>query len=136
MQFVPYLAFDGDCEEAFGFYARCLGAKVVAMIPHAGTPAEGEVPPEWRQKIIHACLEWDGHMLMGGDAPPGQYVRPEGFSVSLHVPDVEQAERLFAALSQGGEVRMPLAETFWALRFGMLVDRHGVPWMVNCPRPA
>lgn len=135
MQFVPYLAFDGDCEEAFAFYAKCLGAKVVAMIPHTGTPAESEVPPEWRSKIIHACLEWDGQQLMGGDAPPGQYAPPSGFSVSVHPPDVAQAERLFGALSEGGEVRLPMGETFWALRFGMLVDRFGIPWMVNCSRP-
>lgn len=136
MQFVPYLGFDGRCEEAFQFYARCLGAKVVAMIPHAGTPAEGAVPAEWRSKIIHACLEWDGMMLMGGDAPPGQYEKASGFSVSLHPADAAEAERLFHALSEGGEVRMPLEETFWALRFGMLVDRFGTPWMVNCSRPA
>jgi PhnB protein len=135
MQFVPYLAFAGTCEEAFRFYADCLGAKIVAMMTHAGTPAEEEVPPAWRQKIIHACLEWDGQRLMGGDVPPGQYARPAGFSVSLHPEDPAEAERLFAALAEGGEVQMPMAETFWALRFGMLVDRYGTPWMVNCSRP-
>lgn len=135
MQFVPYLEFDGTCEEAFGFYARCLGGKVVAMMSAAGSPIEADFPAEWRSKIIHACLEWDGHFLMGSDAPPGQYARPAGISVSLHPSDPAEAERLFAALGEGGEVRMPLAETFWALRFGTLVDRYGIPWMVNCSRP-
>ena len=135
MQFVPYLEFDGTCEEAFGFYARCLGAKVMAMLPAAGTPIEADFPADWRDKIIHACLEWDGQLLMGSDAPPGRYERPAGISVSLHVPEPAEAERLFAALGEGGEVRMPLAETFWAQRFGVLVDRYGVPWMVNCSRP-
>lgn len=92
------------------------------------------MPPAWREKILHACLEWDGQQLMGGDAPPGQYTRPTGFSVSLHPGDPAEAERLFAALAEGGEVRVPMAETFWAHRFGMLVDRYGTPWMVNCSR--
>ncbi len=134
MRITPYLFFDGDCEEAFAHYADVLGGEIVAMLPHTGTPAEGEVPPEWRSKIIHACLRVGDQMLMASDAPPGRQQTTQGMSVSLHVDDEVEAERVFAALSEGGKVTMPLAETFWARRFGMFTDRYGTPWMINCSR--
>jgi PhnB protein len=128
-----YLTFDGSCREAFGFYERCLGGRIVAMMAHTGTPAEAHVPPEWRDKIMHARLDLGGGAeIMASDAMPGHYERPQGFSVALQVDDAAEAERVFGALAEGGTVRMPLQETFWAVRFGMLVDRFGTPWMVNC----
>jgi PhnB protein len=134
MRITPYLFFDGDCEEAFARYADVLGGEILAMMPHTGTPAEGEVPPEWRAKILHACMRIGDDLLMASDAPPGRQQVPQGFSVSLHPEDEAEAERVFAALSEGGTVTMPLAETFWARRFGMLTDRYGTPWMINCSR--
>jgi len=128
----PYLHFNGDCEAAFKFYEKCLGAKIEAMFPHEGTPAAEHVPPEWRRKIMHASLAVGGQFLMGSDAPPEHYQKPQGFSVTLGIEDVAEAERVFHALEEKGTVQMPLQETFWALRFGMLVDRFGIPWMVNC----
>ena len=130
MQLNPYLTFNGQCEAAFKFYERCLGGKIEAMIPHAGTPAEQQVPPEWRSKIMHAHLTADGAVLMGSDGP--SYEQPKGFSVSLQVKKPEDAERIFAALSENGKVGMPLQQTFWSVRFGMLVDQFGIPWMINC----
>lgn len=132
MQLNPYLTFNGQCEAAFKFYERCLGGKIEAMITHAGTPAEQHVPPEWRKKILHASLTVGGEVLMGSDAPPDRYEEPKGFSVSLQIKDPADAERIFAALAENGVVRMPLQQTFWAHRFGMLVDRFGTPWMINC----
>jgi PhnB protein len=132
MQLNPYLTFNGQCEAAFKFYERCLGGKIEAMIPHAGTPAEQHVPPEWRKKILHARLTVNGEVLMGSDAPPDRYEEPKGFSVSLQIKDPADAERIFASLAENGAVRMPLQQTFWAARFGMLVDRFGTPWMINC----
>ena len=132
MQLNPYLTFNGQCEAAFKFYERCLGGKIEAMIPHAGTPAEQHVPPEWRKKILHARLTVGGEVLMGSDAPPDRYEEPKGFSVSLQIKDPADAERIFALLAENGAVRMPLQQTFWAARFGMLVDRFGTPWMINC----
>ncbi|HSB17866.1 MAG TPA: VOC family protein [Bryobacteraceae bacterium] len=132
MQLNPYLTFNGQCEAAFKFYERCLGGKIEAMIPHAGTPVEQHVPPEWRKKILHARLTMGGEVLMGSDAPPDRYEEPKGFSVSLQIKDPADAERIFAALAENGVVRMPLQQTFWAARFGMLVDRFGTPWMINC----
>jgi PhnB protein len=90
------------------------------------------VPPEWRKKILHARLTVNGEVLMGSDAPPDRYEEPKGFSVSLQIKDPADAERIFASLAENGAVRMPLQQTFWAARFGMLVDRFGTPWMINC----
>jgi PhnB protein len=103
--------------------------------PHAGTPAENHVPAEWRDKIMHARLTAGGDVLMGSDAPPDRYEQPKGFSVTLQMQDPAEAERIFRELAENGTVRMPLQETFWAVRFGMLVDRFGIPWMINCERP-
>ena len=132
MQLNPYLFFNGQCEAAFRFYERSLGAKIVAMMPHAGTPAEGQVPPEWRDKIIHARLVLGDQVLMGSDAPPDHFEKPQGFSVTLGIDDPADPERIFNALAENGTIRMPIQQTFWALRFGMLVDRFGIPWMINC----
>jgi PhnB protein len=132
MQLNPYLTFNGQCEAAFKFYEQCLGGKIVAMVAHAGTPAEEHVPAEWRNKILHARLIVGDEVLMGSDAPPDRYEEAKGFSVTLGVDDPADAERIFYALAEKGTVRMPLQQTFWALRFGMLVDRFGIPWMVNC----
>jgi len=136
MQLNPYLTFNGQCEAAFKFYEQCLGGKIEAMMPHAGTPAEEHVPVEWRDKIMHARLAVGDGVLMGSDAPPERYEKPRGFSVSLQVKDPAQAERAFHALAEGGAVQMPIQPTFWAARFGMLVDRFGTPWMINCDKPA
>ena len=136
MQMNPYLTFDGRCEAAFRFYERCLGGKIVAMITHGETPAAEHTPPGWQDKIIHARLMVGDDVLMGSDAPPEHYEAAKGFSVTLGIDDPAEAERVFHALAEDGTVRMPIEETFWALRFGMLVDRFGIPWMINCEKPA
>jgi PhnB protein len=132
MQLNPYLFFDGQCETAFKFYAQLLGGEIVAMMRHEGSPMEQNVPPEWRQKIMHARLVAGGQVLMGSDVPPDQRQPAQGFSVTLGVDEPAEAERIFAALAQGGAVHMPMQQTFWAVRFGMLVDQFGIPWMINC----
>jgi PhnB protein len=132
MKLNPYLFFNGQCEAAFKFYEQCLGGKIVAMVRHAGTPAEKEVPANWRDKIIHARLVVGDEVLMGSDAPPDRFEAPKGFTVTLGIDDPAEAERVFNALAEKGTVRMPFQQTFWALRFGMLVDRFGIPWMINC----
>ena len=132
MQINPYLIFDGQCEAAFKFYEKVLGGKIEAMIPHEGTPAAEHVPAEWRSKIMHARLNVGDKLLMGSDAPPDHYDQMKGFSVSLGIGEPAEAERVFHALAEQGTVRLPLQQTFWARRFGMLVDRFGTPWMINC----
>jgi PhnB protein len=135
MQLNPYLTFNGQCEAAFKFYEQCLGAKIEAMMPHAGTPVADQVPAEWRNKILHARLNVDGEVIMGSDAPPERYEQPRGFSVSLQIKSPADAERIFHALAKNGAVRMPIQQTFWAARFGMLVDQFGIQ-MINCEQAA
>ena len=132
MQLNPYLEFDGQCEAAFKFYERCLGGKIEAMITYAGTPAEEQMPTESRNQILHARLIVGNQALMASDCPPGRYHEPKGFSVSLEIKDPTEAERIFHALAESGNVRMPIQKTFWATRFGMLTDQFGIPWMINC----
>jgi PhnB protein len=136
MQLSPYLNFKGQCEAAFKFYERVLGGKIEAMITYAGTPAEEHAPPELRNKILHARLIVGSDALMGSDAPPDRYDAPKGFSVSLQIDDPAEAERIFHALAENGIVQLPIQQTFWADRFGMLVDQFGIAWMVNCGKPA
>lgn len=132
IQIQPYLMLDGRCREAFEFYRDVLHGEIEAMMPYAGSPAEGQVPPEWRDRTLHAALRVGDALLMASDAPPDHAEKIAGFSVSLAVPDIAEGERIFRALSEGGTVTMPFAKTFWAEGFGMCVDRFGVPWMVNC----
>jgi PhnB protein len=134
MQFNSYLLFEGNCEEAFTTYAKIFGGKIEAMLTHEGTPAAAQAPPEWQKKILHARLSIGSAVLMASDAPPGRYSRPQGFSVNIGLTDVNEAERIYAALSENGAVSMPLAETFWAQRFAMFTDRFGTPWMINVER--
>jgi PhnB protein len=136
MQLNPYLLFNGQCAEAFKFYAECLGGKIEAMMTHAGTPAEEQVPAEWRDKILHARLVVGDEVLMASDAPPAHYQRPQGFSVSIQTNNKSDGERIFNALAENGTVQMPFVQTFWAAGFGMCVDRFGIPWMVNCEKDA
>jgi PhnB protein len=132
MSLNPYLQFNGECREAFTFYERCLGAKIAFTMTYAGTCAEGQVPAEWRDKILHARLVLGDDVLMGSDSPPGRYEKPSGFSVAVNIDDPAEGKRVFDALAEHGSVRMPFGETFWATGFGMLVDRFGIPWMINC----
>lgn len=136
MQLSPYLAFNGNCAEAFKFYERLLGGKIVMMMTHAGSPAAEHTPSEWQDKIMHARLTIGDQVLMGSDAPPQYQQTPQGFSVSIQIDDPEEGERIFNGLAENGTVKMPFQQTFWAARFGMCIDRFGVPWMVNCENPA
>lgn len=141
MQINPYLNFNGRCAEAFRAYEQILGGRIEAMMTFGEAPGGMEEaaagwPETWRDWVMHARLAARGQVLMGSDAPPDRYEQPQGVYVSLQVDQPAEAERIFAALAEGGTVQMPLAETFWAERFGMVVDRFGIPWMVNCERSA
>jgi PhnB protein len=135
MRVNPYLLFHGECEAAFQFYAQCLGARIEFMLTFEGSSAAGQVPPEWLKKIIHARLSVGDTILMGSDCPPDRYKKPEGISVTLQIDKPAEAERVFHALAANGTVIMPIQETFWAVRYGMLTDQFGIPWMVNCEQP-
>jgi PhnB protein len=132
MQLNPYLMFNGQCEAAFKFYEQCLGGKILAMMTYGDSPMAEQTPSEQRNKIMHANLAVGDQELMGSDSPPDQYEETKGSYVLLGIDDPVEAERIFQVLAENGTVRMPIQETFWAVRFGMLVDRFGIPWMINC----
>ena len=131
LQMNPYLSFKGDCEAAFGFYEQSFGAEPGAIFRYGGTPLATHVPADWSDKVMHGTLKIGGMVLMGGDVVPDRYEAPKGFSLSLHVESAADAERIFHDLARDGTVVVPLEQTFWADRFGMVVDRFGIPWLIN-----
>jgi len=135
MRLNPYLSFDGQCETAFKFYERCLRGNVLLLVKYGDSPLAGQTPPQWHQRVLHATFSWGEHILQGADAQPGTYRKPQGFSVMLNVDAAAEAERIFNALSANGTLQIPLQESFWAVRFGVLVDQFGTPWTINCGKP-
>jgi PhnB protein len=132
MQMTTYLSFQGDCEAAFKFYEQCLGARLGPIFRYAGSPLADQAPPDWHDKIMHGSIMLGDQTLMGADIAPDQYETPKGFSISLQIKSTADAERIFQGLAKEGRVVMPLEKTFWAERFGMVVDRFGIPWLINC----
>ena len=133
MQVQPYLFFDGRCEEALEFYRTALGAEVTMLMRFKDSPeplSPGMCPPGSDDKVMHASFHIGETMLMASDGRAQGKPVFQGFSLSLAVPDDAEALRLFTALSDGGQVQMPLAKTFYASSFGMVADRFGVSWMV------
>ena len=131
-----YLVFNGNCKDAFQFYESALGGKILFMMTHAESPMADKTAPEWKDKIMHATLQTPGGLVMGSDNPQGRTTKPSGFSVSVTVKDAVEGERIFKALSDGGQAHMAYQKTFWSPGFGMLVDKFDVPWMVNTEAPA
>ena len=131
----PYLMFDGSCAEAFAFYHQVLGGNLEAMLRYGEMPDCGDMPADIADRVAHARLAVDGEVLMGSDCQPGKATRQEGVSIHLGIDDPDEAGRVFDALADGGNVEMPLEETFWAQRFGVCTDRFGTSWMVNCEKP-
>ena len=131
MQFTSYINFNGNCEEAFEFYERVFGGKIAMLVPYSTTPMADQVPPDWSTKMCHATLMLGESSIMGCDATPDRYEAPRGISITYVPKDAAEAERVFKALAEKGKVLMELQETFWAKKFGMLVDQFGVSWMIN-----
>ncbi|MBP6018393.1 MAG: VOC family protein [Burkholderiaceae bacterium] len=141
MQFTPYLNFDGNCAEAFAFYAKLFGGTIVYQGTFGEVPASENMPPipeSAKDRIMHVQLQVKEQSLMGSDAMPGAdaacgggYQPPQGLWVSIHATDVAEGRHLFDALAQGGQSVMPFEATFWSPGFGMVKDRFGTPWMVN-----
>ena len=130
MQVITYLNFKGDCEEAFRFYEQHLGAQPGAIFRYGGSPMPA--PPDWADKVMHGSITIGGQQLMGADVLEDHYEEPRGFSLSIHTRSAEEAERIYQELAKSGQELMPLEKTFWAERFGMVVDRFGIKWMINC----
>jgi PhnB protein len=137
MKINPYLIFNGDCRDAFTFYAKSLNGQIELMMTFGESPAREQVPPNCLDLVMHTRLLVGDQAIMGSDTTPERPVNGmSGCSISLNVDNVAEAERVFGALADGGSIQMPLEATFWAARFGMLVDRFGVAWMVNCEKDA
>jgi PhnB protein len=132
MEMTAYLSFKGNCEAAFKFYEQCLGARPGSIFRYGGSPMAGQVPPDWSDKVMHGSVTVGGQVIMAADVVPDQYEEPKGFSLSLQMKSVDDAERIFRELASEGRVVMQLEKTFWADRFGMVVDRFGIPWLINC----
>ncbi|HJQ98967.1 MAG TPA: VOC family protein [Candidatus Polarisedimenticolaceae bacterium] len=135
MIITPYLSFDGQCKAALTFYERCLGATIVYSMTYGESPGAADLSPEWGPRIYHATLSVRGQTIGVADAPPGSYRQPQGFSLMLEIDEPAEADRVFELLAEGGDVQMPIQETHWAARFGVVTDRFGTPWFVNCGRP-
>lgn len=137
MQVNPYVSFDGRCEVAFQFYKKCLNCKIESLVKYGETPMANDVPPEWKEKIIHGTLSVDGKVvLMGADVPPDRYKQAHGLSIMIGIGDTAEARKVFDALSENASIHMPFQKTFWSEGFGMLVDQFGIPWMVNSEHSA
>lgn len=134
----PYLFFDGRCEEAVEFYRKAIGAEVEMMMrfkDSPDSPPPGMLAPGYENKIMHTSFRVGQSTIMASDGCGTERIKFQGFSLSLSVPTEADADRVFAALSEGGKVEMPLTKTFWSPRFGMLTDRFGIGWMVNVVPP-
>jgi PhnB protein len=130
MQVQPYLFFDGRCDEALQFYQKALGAKVDMLMRFKEAPDQSMISPGSHDKVMHAAVHiGDTQVLMSDGRCQG---KPDfqGFSLAITAPDAADAEKRFNALAEGGQVRMPLGETFFASRFGMVADKFGVGWMI------
>lgn len=136
VQLYPNLTFDGQCEAAFKFYEECLHGTIIFLMTYENTPMDLQAPAEWRKKVSHATFAIGDLMFSGSDALPGGYQKPQGFAVQFNLADSAEAERIFEALSENGTVQSPMQETFWAERFGMVIDQFGIPWVINCEKPA
>ena len=135
MKFTPYLTFNGQCAEAFRFYEQVLGGKIEMMSTFGESPVADQTPPEMHNRVMHVRFAVGDQVLMGSDSPPEHYQKPQGLHVSIDVDKAADAERIFNALAENGTVTLPFQKTFWAAGgFGMLVDRFGTPWFVNCEK--
>jgi PhnB protein len=130
MQVQPYIFFDGRCDEALEFYKKALGAKVDMLMRFKDAPDQSMVTPDSKEKVMHAAVHIGDSQILMSDGHCQGKPSFEGFSLTINAPGTAEAERQFNALAEGGTVRMPLGETFFASRFGMLADKFGVGWMV------
>jgi PhnB protein len=135
MQLEPYLFFDGDCEEALAFYKGVFGGEITSLHRFEGSPLAAQLPPEYKTKIMHAGFKAADLHFMASDGMPGT-PRPEGsrIALSLGTRDAGIAADVFEKLAEGGSITMPLQDTFWGAKFGMVIDKFGIEWMLNCEK--
>jgi len=135
MKLHTYLNYGGNCAEAFRFYEKHLGGKITMMMTHGDQPGPNDVPPDWKKAILHARMTIGETDIMASDVPPERFQPMRSVYLSLALDSTDEAERIYALLSDGGEIFMPIQENFFAFRFGMLRDRFGTSWMILHQRP-
>jgi PhnB protein len=135
MKVNPYLNYGGNCEQAFRFYEQHLGGKVIAMMTHGQAPGATNVAPEWQNAILYAHVTFGETEIMGSDVPPENFQPMRSVYLSYSVDSIPEAERVHALLAEGGQIFMPMQETFFAFRFSMLRDKFGTSWMIIHQRP-
>jgi PhnB protein len=130
MRLHTYLNYGGNCEQAFRFYEQHLGGKITLLMRHGEQPAPSQLPAAWNGKVLHARIDLGGTQLLGADIPPDRFQPIRSAYLSLTLDTVEEAERVYSLLTDGGEIFMALQETFFAKRFAMCRDRFGTSWMI------
>jgi PhnB protein len=135
MKLFTYLNYGGNCRQAFEFYAEHLGGKITMLTTHGEIPDPSKVPPEWQNAVLHARIDMGETTVLGADIPPDRFQPMRSAYLTLIVDSIDEAERLYALLSEGGQIFMPMEETFFARRFAMLRDRFGTSWMLINERP-
>ena len=134
MQLHTYLNYGGNCEQAFKFYEQHLGGKITMLMRHGEAPEPGPTPPDWKDKVLHARMNLGGTELLGADVPKDRFQPMRSAYLTLTLGSNEEAERVYALLSDGGEIFMKMEESFFAHRFAMLRDRFGTSWMLLHPK--
>jgi len=135
MKLLTYLNYGGNCAQAFRFYEEHLGGTIKMMMKHGEMPGASDVPPEWKEAILHARIDLGGTELLGADVPPERFQPMRSAYLTLVLDSSDEAERIYALLSEGGQIFMPMEETFFAFRFAMLRDRFGTSWMLIHEKP-
>ncbi|MDQ6827887.1 MAG: VOC family protein [Gemmatimonadota bacterium] len=135
MKLYTYLNYGGNCRQAFEFYAEHLGGKITMLTTHGEQPDASKVPPNWKDAVLHARIELGETTVLGADIPPERFQPMRSAYLTLMVDSVAEGERIYAMLREGGEIFMPMEETFFAIRFAMLRDRFGTSWMLMHERP-
>lgn len=135
MKLHTYLNYGGNCEQAFRFYERHLGGTITTMLTRAEAPDQADVSPGWKNSIQYASMSLGETELMAADVPPERFKPMRSVYLSLTVGSTGEAERIYTLLSDGGQIFMPMEETFFAFRFGMLRDKFGTSWMILYPKP-
>jgi PhnB protein len=135
MHLHTYLNYGGNCAEAFKFYEQHLGGKITMMMRHGEAPDQSQVRPEWKHAVLHARITIGDAEISAADVPPDRFQPMRSAYLSLSVDSTQDAERIYALLSDGGQIFMPMEETFFAVRFAMLRDKFGTSWMLLHERP-
>jgi PhnB protein len=128
----PYLSFNGDCEQAFDLYKSVFGGEYQGLMRWGDNPDCAEMPADQKSQVMHVALPIGNTVMMGSDSPMGPVERGSAYSVAIGSNDLGETEKIFNGLAEGGQVTMPLQKTFWGATFGMLTDKFGVTWMINC----